>query len=276
MLLLKPAFAQKNPSSATLIPKLPWSITNSGDYYITSNLAGPGGITIRANNVTIDLHGFALTGEKPTNSGIYLPASVTNIVVRNGSIRGWNGHGIYAETVNCVKALHLDISSNAFMGMNLGDNCRIDSCTVHDNGTTGILTGTNAFITNTLIRSNLGDGLHTGAKARVLNSSSIANRGSGIIVGGASVVSNCAASQNQQSGIFVNQRGCRIIGNTCVSNNATVFHTAAGIYIFDNNNRIESNRLTDNGNADIFAAPGYTNNMIVSNSVSSGSEKQTE
>src|SRR5689334_14299720 len=49
----------------TPIPSLPFTITNSGSYYLTTNLtgqSGTNGITIACSPVTLDLSGFALTG----------------------------------------------------------------------------------------------------------------------------------------------------------------------------------------------------------------------
>src|SRR5438034_6089887 len=56
----------------TPISSAPYIITNSGSYYLTTNLyaASGDGITISANNVTVDLNGFALTGNS-SSSGIY-------------------------------------------------------------------------------------------------------------------------------------------------------------------------------------------------------------
>src|SRR5215469_2970325 len=53
---------------AQIEPRIPIStatnISNPGSYYLTTNLNVPSGsgITISANNVTLDLNGFALTG----------------------------------------------------------------------------------------------------------------------------------------------------------------------------------------------------------------------
>jgi hypothetical protein len=49
----------------TAIASLPFTITNSGSYYLTKNLTystGSAGITVSADNVTIDLGGFSLVG----------------------------------------------------------------------------------------------------------------------------------------------------------------------------------------------------------------------
>ena len=49
----------------TLISSLPYTITNSGSYYLAASLTGgvgQNGITIGVGNVTLDLRGFDLIG----------------------------------------------------------------------------------------------------------------------------------------------------------------------------------------------------------------------
>lgn len=259
---------ESNPASAPMpISALPCQITNSGSYYVTANLAGTGGITVAAPDVTIDLRGFALTGENATNSGIFALYTVTNLVVSNGSIRGWNGHGIYAETVKGSRVRDLEVSSNIFTGLDLGDDCHIIQCKIHDNGTAGVLTGDHALIKDTIAQANLSDGFRTGGGSQITHCSSIDNHGSGFVVTAKAVVRDCVAGQNAQSGIFVSEPGCEIVGNNCSSNNLAAFLTGAGIYIFDSSNHIESNHLAGNGYAGINVVTGYTNNVIVNNSV---------
>ena len=69
-------------------------ISQPGSYYLTTNLiatALKNGITITANNVTLDLNGFALNSLPGTYTGtaIEIPGIRTNLTVRNGSINGW-------------------------------------------------------------------------------------------------------------------------------------------------------------------------------------------
>ena len=48
----------------TPIASAGYVITNSGSYYLTSNLHSTGhGIVIETNGVTVDLMGFSLTGD---------------------------------------------------------------------------------------------------------------------------------------------------------------------------------------------------------------------
>src|SRR5215813_10463462 len=100
LLTSKLAFGQGNlnpagppaPSMKTLgqieprtpISSLPYFITNSGSYYVTTNLSldmESHGIAISADNVTLDLGGFTLTGGYDTLNAIYVLAK--NVTVRN-------------------------------------------------------------------------------------------------------------------------------------------------------------------------------------------------
>lgn len=268
VLLATAAHAESSSATApTPISALPFTITTSGAYYVTTNLTGTGGIMVSAPDVAIDLRGYTLTGENATNSGIFAMYMVTNLEVSNGTLRGWNGHGIYAETVNGSQVQDLEVCSNVFAGMDLGDGCHITHCKVHDNGTAGVTTGEKAVIKDTVAQANLSDGFRTGNDSQILHCSSLDNFGGGFVVGGRTVVKNCAATRNTQSGIFVNHPGCEIVGNKCDSNNAAAFLSGAGIYIFDSSNHIEANHLADNGNAGISVATGYTNNVIIKNTV---------
>src|SRR6267378_5566906 len=57
----------------TPISSLPYTITNAGSYYLTTNLtgaSGSNGVTIASGNVTLDLNGFALLGVPGTQDGV--------------------------------------------------------------------------------------------------------------------------------------------------------------------------------------------------------------
>src|ERR1043165_9796506 len=60
------------------ISSLPYTIASSGSYYLTTNLtalSAVDGIVINADNVTLDLSGFTMTGFGPNNSAIYVTAT---------------------------------------------------------------------------------------------------------------------------------------------------------------------------------------------------------
>src|SRR6266536_5232047 len=71
-------------------------ISQPGSYCLGSNVvgvAGQNGIRIDADNVTLDLAGFAVLGVGNSLSGVVINNHF-HIVVRNGSISGWGSHGL--------------------------------------------------------------------------------------------------------------------------------------------------------------------------------------
>src|SRR5262245_21934635 len=69
----------------------PSILTDPGSYYLTTNLVGVAnnyGIAILADNVTLDLNGFAVIGVNNAFTGIGIFGQ-KNVCVRNGTVRGW-------------------------------------------------------------------------------------------------------------------------------------------------------------------------------------------
>ena len=103
----------------TPISSLPYPITVSGCYYLTTNLvgvSGTNGITISADNVTIDLHGFTLDGVPGSLNGVLIDGSRTNLAVSNGVIRDWGQSGIEGnlagEAARCSQYTSLRLTGN--------------------------------------------------------------------------------------------------------------------------------------------------------------------
>src|SRR5450432_1854521 len=85
----------------TLIPggTVAYTISSEGSYYLSGNLvvaSGPGAIIVASNNVTIDLQGFELVGSG-AGAGIFLNGGVSNVTIRNGTIRNFAGDGINGQ-----------------------------------------------------------------------------------------------------------------------------------------------------------------------------------
>jgi hypothetical protein len=79
-------------------------INQPGSYYLTTNIVGLSGkdaIGISANNVTLDLNGFALIGGSGTEEGIYIYNTCTNITVRNGNVSGWSTSPFLPTALAC-------------------------------------------------------------------------------------------------------------------------------------------------------------------------------
>jgi hypothetical protein len=135
-------------------------ITNSGSYYLASNVDGTNkrvGIEIATNNVTLDLNGFCLMG---SSSGIYIPCG-TNCSVINGSISGCSGAGIYSQA-NDANFERLSIVATGYGVQCLGDAGVIKDCSFYHNANTSIIlyggnyvvAGNNCADNNTLNAAN--------------------------------------------------------------------------------------------------------------------------
>lgn len=115
-------------------------ISQPGSYYLTNNLTGESGkrgIEIDVGNVTLDLNGFTLQGVSGSANGVYFAyAADNNVTVRNGTICGWGGGGIYHLARNGVFE-QLVVATN-LTGITCGDSSQIRGCTITDNVQSGI------------------------------------------------------------------------------------------------------------------------------------------
>jgi hypothetical protein len=87
--------------SRTAISSAPFTITQPGSYYLSSNITVSAGdaLTINANNVTLDLNGFTIFSTAPSAVGTaILCNSRTNISIFNGNISGGvtNSDGVFS------------------------------------------------------------------------------------------------------------------------------------------------------------------------------------
>lgn len=116
----------------TRITSLPYTISNSGFYYLGGDLTTSGeGITVDANHVTIDLMGFSLIRSgTPGGNGIYM-AHRTNVEIRNGTVRGFDS-GVYGEsgTDNTdLRVINVRAIGNQTFGIGLfGSNHLVRGC----------------------------------------------------------------------------------------------------------------------------------------------------
>lgn len=247
----------------TPISSVPVVITTSGSYYLTTNLnaVSGNGITISANNVSLDLNGFALTASGAGN-GIILPTTQANVTVRNGSVSGW-AYGVFA---NNVIVEHLTVSSCSSAGIRCTGSAQMRNCICAGNSGTGIYVDADGLITDCIASGNGSYGIL--AIHSIVRNCRVANNGlSGINIS-TGAVSGCLVENNSGNGIYINLPGTEVIGNVCNGNNSGANPANAGIYVNDNNNRIEDNHVTANGYAGISVNGFYSGNLVVKNFVS--------
>lgn len=232
----------------TPISSLPYTITQPGSYYLTTNLVGgaTNGITVAANDVTIDLGGFVLDGNGVAFSGIALPNAQTNLVVRNGVVKRWNGAaGVEAFNTYNAHVEGVQASGNGGDGLRTGFGSRVKDCAASGNGGSGFRLNANSALIHSVARLNGAAGILTDNGCVVQGCTAAGNQAYGISVGVGCAVSDCSAQANQSDGIVAVQQ-------------AAIFHCASsqnagnGIYALLRS-EIGSCVMSDNGGRGLYA-----------------------
>ncbi|MCA9292408.1 MAG: right-handed parallel beta-helix repeat-containing protein [Phycisphaerales bacterium] len=271
------------PGTATTV----YRITQPGSYYLTGKVAGENarhGIEIAASGVTIDLNGFEVLGKAGSLNGITISiSSLSNICVRNGSVRNWGSHGIDLSENSARGIIVEGVSStdNGGHGIFLRGAGSVSRCTATRNGQHGIFAFGGVSISDCAALENLGNGFQA-TLCTVTGCTSVSNAAHGFD-GAGTQMSHCAASFNEGNGFDVIQssvthceagsndgdgilavRDCVITDNQCNTNG---FMTADGanIHVTGGGNRIEGNNCieADRG-IDVDAA----GNVIIKNTCS--------
>jgi parallel beta-helix repeat protein len=223
----------------TLIPggTAVFTISSEGSYYLSGNLSIASGnaITVNASNVTIDLQGFELIGAGGGNIGIIINGGISNVTIRNGTIRnfpsgGINGIGNPTVRVEKVRALN-----NGSVGINVDVNGAVIDCVAEANASTGILGADNCLIHNCQSISNTGTnshGISVGNDAQISGCVARGNSGNGFNLGGGSTLSDCTAANNMTNGISASN-GCKIIN--CIGDTNGTGASGNGITVADRN-----------------------------------------
>jgi parallel beta-helix repeat protein len=211
------------------------TISTPGSYYLTGNISATGTcITISADNVTLDLMGFAITGPgaaSGNNRGIYISGS--NVEVRNGTVRGFGFFGIYSY----------NSAAN--------DSVRVVNVRAMGNGGTGIyLNSLNSLVRGCTAAGNGDDGIRAQGGSTVSGNTAYDNVGYGVFVYSGSTVDGNTVYGNGNSGIFANQ-GSTVIDNTVRGN------TTYGIWAHTGST-VSGNTAYGNGSSGIYANEGST------------------
>ena len=191
----------------------PYVISEPGSYILTGNLTVPDenttAIEVRADDVTLDLNGFAIQcsesdgvscdgsgegvtgffgiGENSDNAG--------NTVVRNGTIRGMGFTGVNVDSglVEGIQALE-----NKGFGIRVGAGAVTD-CLARENGETGIGITKGVATTNIAVL-NSGNGIEVG-NGVAQNNTSAGNGGDGIVSVGSALILGNRVTNNSGGGL---------------------------------------------------------------------------
>ena len=149
---------------ATVIDSVPYTISSPGQYSLESDLeyskVGKGyiAIDVKANNVSVDLNGHSLSGPGPNSVtyGIAAHRGGANVVIRNGTISGFQ-QAIYSGSSQTR------VENMALIGNYIGAFLFGGDCAVIDSFLIGVARGSDTGVTpmgiyfwgpNTVIKNN--------------------------------------------------------------------------------------------------------------------------
>jgi hypothetical protein len=175
----------------------PIQICDSGSYRLDSNLIvsayDTDAVQISADNVTLDLNGFTVSGPWVQGSthffgtGVYSPNS--NITIRNGKLTGFP-QGIFVKGSNEFLEL-VTVTGNNYGIDSWGDSTFVDRATATHNPFGGIVLYGSGMVTNSLVSSN-GSGVYIGGAGGYGANTLISN--STDVAGGTSMGTNACTS----------------------------------------------------------------------------------
>lgn len=208
-------------------------IATPGSYYLTGNLfvgASRDGIEIAADNVTLDLNGFAVRsvrlqpGELPPKHGVVVASGHDNIAIRNGTISGMDSYALRAVNVGSVLVEDVLVSDSG-TGIDVGPGAIVSHCIAQGNDGAGFILRDDSLVTTCVSRANASTGIAlTGNGILAIDNVSDGNGGTGL-----------------GAGIFVNSLTscCRVEGNLVRGNDI-------GIQVAGENHLVVSNTARDN------------------------------
>ena len=225
----------------------PVRITQSGQYCLVEDITIPrdrNGIIILADDVTLDLNGYSITGQINSNNGILVTrvaalggAARSNITIRNGTIKNMGNNGILVNTSGRLFNFNnLKLFNNANNGISITNNQQftIANCITSSNRRNGLFltqsgsgSNRNCVIKNCLNMSNSTDGVQL---SRCTNFK----------------LSNVLCLNNQVDG-FDEITGNRIRFESCQAhNNGRTNTTGVGFFSSGNNNSFSQCQANNN------------------------------
>jgi hypothetical protein len=179
------------------ISSLPFAISESGSYYLTGNLRTRGnGITVTANDVTIDLMGYAITGGNGNGIDIF---GCINVEIRNGTIRKFALQGIHENYVSGRghRIIGIRVIENGGRGVELnGRGHLLKECTAVGNGKEGFYVSTGSVVCNNTATDNGDNGITCYQGNTVVNNAAYYNGDWGILLHTGFLDGNSAENNN--------------------------------------------------------------------------------
>jgi len=187
----------------------PVTLSQPGSYRLSGNLTvsdqNTTAIQVTADNITIDLNGFAILGPNLANGvGQGVSASSrTNVAVLNGTVRGMGERGVHLG--NKARAEGLRLISNTD-GIEVGVDSLVQETTALNNRVAGIVAFGKSAILNSVANQNGEFGISTADDCLIQGNIALGNARYGILTGSNSTVLQNTVTGNGDFGLFLNSR----------------------------------------------------------------------
>lgn len=217
----------------------PVTITQSGSYVLTSNLAPTGtsnGVEVASgvSNVTVDLGGFGVTGPVvctrgsttttcvggPAGTGVTTTVNNADITFRNGSVRGM-GSGVRMSNASNARVERIQATSNSGDGIFGGFTAIVDGCIANLNGADGIGVGDSSTVRNSIAKNNQQSGIQASSGCLLVGNTTNTNSEGILATGGSNLIGN-TASDNVSFGFLLNSLA-GYTNSVLTSNNGNAF-----------------------------------------------------
>lgn len=203
------------------------------------------GITIGADNITLDLNGFTISGTPATGEGPGIGlTSRTGVTVKNGTVTQFDaGVAIQGGSANTVTSMRV-LDNRGSFNTDFGDGI-------------AVFASSSNRITGNQVRNN---GPYDGI---------------GLIRSNFNVIDGNQVTDNTQSfqtaGIRLENAGFNASNDNVVTNNLVANNALDGVEVFagGSRNQIKSNQIVGNGREGITVFAGGNNNVIEANQVRS-------
>lgn len=303
---LAPSATSARSEGRTPITSLPYQIDQCGSYVVTACLTATGGgpgLVIAADDVTVDLDGFALIGGVGSTDGIVVVGPRRNVTLRDGALRGWREDGVDTNDSIGVRLERIQVSRCGKFGIVVGAAGSASECTTTGNGRAGVTVvdgggrlercssfgnsqdgfavGAGGLVAGCDARSNTSNGFATSMDVELIDCVATENGIDGFDLGARCLVSRCTASRNAigiDAGPDGALRDCLLVDNELVG-----IELAASTLVVGNRcsgggwgirtgattpparHRIEGNHVTASQTGFDVGSPG---NLVVGNSAS--------
>jgi hypothetical protein len=214
--LINQTVAMNGTASPGDEPGFPVTISEPGSYRLSGNLvvrtATTTAIEITADDVTLDLNGFAIIGRPvclapvggsciPTGIGIK-GIDVDNVTVVNGSIRELGSHGIWLRGAG-HRVERVRVMGNGDSGIHVGDQAIVAGNIAVGNGLDGIATGGGSVVAGNAVHGNTRTGIDAKAGSIVSGNTVTFHGFGGIKMGNGGLVTGNVIRSNDFSDLAV-------------------------------------------------------------------------